>query len=116
MAEALVVLGVVGLLVTLGLMAVLLPIETLVLAGAACIVIGFLLGVPAGTYYHVKLYRCLAARGGVPQDFFWHPTRYHEALPRAESRKFMPWFIAGAVGFILILLGCSIVMLGVLRA
>jgi hypothetical protein len=116
MAETLVVFAVVGLLVVLGLMAALLPPETLVLVGVTCIATGFVLGVPAGTYYHVKLYRCLAARGGVPSDFFWHPTRYHDQLPRTESRKFMPWFVAGAVGFMLILLGCSIVMLGVMRA
>jgi len=116
MAESLVVLAVVGLLVVLGSMAVLLSLETLVLVGVVCVATGFMLGVPAGTYYHVLLYRCLAARGGVPRDFFWHPTRYHAGLPQAESRKFMPWFVAGAVGFMLILLGCSIVMLGVMRA
>ena len=116
MAEALIVLGVVGLLLGLGLMAVLLPLETLLAIGAAMVALGLLLGLPAGTYYHVRLYRLLEAHGGVPRDFFWHPTRYHSAVPHAESRKFMPWFLAGAAGFVLILLGCAIVMLGVIRS
>ena len=116
MAEALIVLAVVALLTGFGLMAVVLPVETLMLVGAVCVLIGFALGVPAGAYYHLRLYRCLAANGGVPRDFFWHPTRYHADVPPADTPKYMPWFIAGAVGFVLILLGCAIVMLGVLRA
>jgi hypothetical protein len=116
MMEALFVFGIVGLLVALGSMAVLLPLETLVLVGASCVALGFVLGVPAGAYYHVQLYRCLATRGNVPRDFFWRPTRYHAGLSARETRTFMPWFIAGALGFLLILGGCAIVMLGVLRA
>jgi hypothetical protein len=116
MAEALIVLAVVGLLLLLGLMAAVLTLEALVMVGVVCVAIGVVFGVPAGAYYHLRLYRCLAARGGVPRDFFWHPTRYHADVSPIESRTFMPWFVAGAVGFVLILLGCSIVMLGVLRA
>ena len=116
MAEALIVLSVVVLLLGFGLMAALLPLETLLAIGAGLVALGLFVGLPAGTYYHVRLYRCLEAQGGVPRDFFWHPTRYHADVPRAESRKFMPWFIAGAAGFVLILLGCAIVMLGVMRS
>jgi hypothetical protein len=114
--EALVVFGLVGLLVLFGTMALLLPLEILVLAGVVCIAAGFMLGVPAGTYYHVKLYRALAAHGGVPRGFFWHPTRYHASVPPNEWRNIVPWFAAGAIGFVLILVGCAIVMLGMLRA
>ena len=116
MTEALIVFFVVSALLVLGIMTVVLPLEMLVVIGTACVATGLLLGVPAGAYYHVRLYRCLAARGEVPRDFFWHPTRYHAAIPPAESRAFMPWFMLGAAGFGLIMLGCSIVMLGVLRA
>jgi hypothetical protein len=115
MVESLVVLAVVGGLVVLGLMVALLPIEGLLLAGAACMALGLGVGVPAGLYYHVKLYRYLAAHGGVPRGFIWHPTRYHAELSPSELRHITPWFVTGALGFVLILLGCAIVMLGVWR-
>jgi hypothetical protein len=116
MAEAALVTAVIGLLVVLGLMAALLPFETLVLAGGCCILLGFALGVPAGTLYHIKLYRWLAANGGVPRGFFWHPTRYHAKLSPDAWRRVLPWFATGAAGFGLIMLGCTIVMLSVWRA
>jgi hypothetical protein len=115
MVEALVVLGVVAALCLLGVMAVVLPLETLVFVGVVCVATGIALGVPAGAYYHVKLYRYLAANGGVPRGFIWHPTRYHDALPTQTRRGILPWFFAGALGFLLILLGCALVILGVLR-
>lgn len=115
MTEALVVLGVVGLLVLLGVLAVVLPLETLVLTGGACIVAGFLVGLPAGAYYHYVLYRCLASRGEVPSGFLWHPTRFHEQLHAQELRRIRPWFLAGALSFGLIMFGCTIFMLGFLR-
>lgn len=115
MTEALVVFAVVGALVVLGALAVVLPIETLALAGGACIIGGFLVGVPAGAYYHYVLYRCLAARGKVPSDFIWHPTRFHERLRADELRRIRPWFLAGAICFGLIMLGSALCLLGFLR-
>jgi hypothetical protein len=115
MTEALVVFAVVIGLVLLGAMAVLVPIEMLALTGGTLIIAGFVLGVPAGVYYHYVLYRCLAARGKVPSDFIWHPTRFHAQLPREEMRRVQPWFLAGALCFGLIMLGSTIVLLGFLR-
>jgi hypothetical protein len=115
MVEALWVIGVVALLVALGVMAVVLPLPVLLGVGAACMAAGLVFGVPAGAYYHVKLYRCLAAKGGVPSGFLWHPTRYHAALLPEERRGVMPWFMLGGAGFALIMLGCMIFMLGFLR-
>jgi hypothetical protein len=116
MAEAALVIAVIGFMFVLGLMAVLVPFETLVLAGSCFILLGFLLGVPAGTLYHVKLYRWLAANGGVPRGFFWHPTRYHKQVAPDVWRGILPWFTTGVVGFALIMMGCAIVMLSVWRA
>ncbi|HEX4352173.1 MAG TPA: hypothetical protein VHZ95_04650, partial [Polyangiales bacterium] len=64
MFETLVVLGVVSTLIGLGVMVALLSLESLLITGLACVVVGFGLGVPAGVYYHFKLYRYLAAHGG----------------------------------------------------
>jgi len=115
MTEALVVIGVVIGLVALGALTVLVPIEVLAIIGASCIVAGFVIGLPAGAYYHYLLYRCIAARGQVPSDFIWQPTRYHAELQRDELQRIRPWFIAGALCFGLIMLGSTIILLGFLR-
>ncbi|HEY2732496.1 MAG TPA: hypothetical protein VGI70_00850, partial [Polyangiales bacterium] len=112
MFETLVVLGVVGTLIVLGIMVALLSLESLLITGLACVALGFGLGVPAGAYYHFRLYRYLAAHGGVPRGFFWNPARYHANLPAVELRRITPWFVIGALGFLMILFGCAIVMLG----
>src|SRR4051812_19039004 len=59
MIETLLVLGVVGLLVLLGTGAYVMSVEALLIAGGACVALGFAIGLPAGTLYHLKLYRCL---------------------------------------------------------
>jgi hypothetical protein len=115
MTEALVVVGVVFALVVLGTLGVVLPIEALAMTGGACILAGFFVGVPAGVYYHYALYRCLSARGKVPSDFIWHPTRFHSQLHSEELRRIRPWFLAGALCFGLIMLGGTIILLGFLR-
>jgi hypothetical protein len=116
MIEALLVLGVVGLLVVLGSAAYMLSLEAILIAGASCIAAGFAIGLPAGTLYHLKLYRCLALRGPVPRSFWLRPTSLHPDLGAAEWRAIAPWFVIGGTGFALIVLGCVIVMLGLLRA
>jgi hypothetical protein len=116
MIEALLVFAVVGLLVLLGTGAYVLSIEALLIAGGACIAVGFAIGLPAGTLYHLRLYRCLALRGPVPKSFWLRPTSLHRELEAAEWRGIAPWFVIGGAGFALIVLGCVIVMLGLLRA
>lgn len=116
MIEALLVFGVVGFLVLLGTGAYMLSIEALLIAGAACIAVGFTVGLPAGTLYHLRLYRCLVLRGPVSKSFWLRPTSLHRELEVAEWRGIAPWFVVGGVGFALIVLGCVIVMLGLLQA
>jgi hypothetical protein len=86
------------------------------IAGGACIAAGFVIGLPAGTLYHLKLYRCLATRGPVPKSFWLRPTSLHQELEPTEWRGIAPWFLIGGAGFALIVLGCVVVMLGLLRA
>ena len=113
------VLGVVGfvlLLMLVGTLVVAVSVETLVIAAASCIALGLLLGVPAGVGYHVALYLCLAQRGPVDWRFVWRPHSYHTLLAPAELRRVLPWFVAGALGFGLIVLGSLILVLGLWRA
>ena len=116
MIEALIVFGVVGMLVLLGTGAYILSVEALLIAGAACIAAGFAIGLPAGTLYHLKLYRCLATRGPVPRSFWLRPTSLHPDLETNEWRGIAPWFVIGGTGFALIVTGCVIVTMGLFRA
>lgn len=115
MIEALVVFALVGLLVGLGVLAVSLSLEALLLTAVGCVGAGFVVGVTAGVYYHLALYRCLAKRGPVPRTFVWNPTRYHALLQPEELSRITPWFVIGACGFGVILVGSALFMLAMLR-
>lgn len=109
------VFGVIALLVLLGTLAATLSLQALVVTGLGCMACGLALGVPAGAFYHYVLYRCLQTRGEVPDGFIWNPTRFHGELTSEERRRVLPWFTAGALGFGLIMLGCTIFALGFLQ-
>ncbi len=81
-----------------------------------CTIVGLVLGLPAGFYYHVALYRCLAGKGVLPRRWWWSPVRYHKHLSAHERTRVMPWFFAGGAGFVLILIGSAVALLGVFLA
>lgn len=108
MPEALFVLVALLLLVAIGVAQMVLSLSALVTVGLLCIVVGGLLGLPAGLYYHVVLYRCLQELGGAPRGWYWHPTRYHRRLDRSQMSGVRLWFTLGGAGFGLMILGCII--------
>lgn len=112
--ELLVVLLGVGLLGTAALVAPLLSGQTLVTAGVLCAAVGLLIGVPTGLWYHVLLYRCLRARGTLPQRWWLRPVVLHPRLAPAERPPVLLWFYAGGAGFMICVLGCGLVVAGVL--
>ena len=59
MLESILVLGLLGVLMLLGWVAPLLPLESLVWLGWVTTVVGLALGVPAGLAYHLGLRRSL---------------------------------------------------------
>ena len=67
--------------------------------------IGMALGVPTGVLYHVQLYRKLTARNVLPDDWIWRPIRCNALLTDVERVSVMPWFIAGGLGFVIVVLG-----------
>jgi hypothetical protein len=79
-------------------------------AGAGAIALGMIGGVPAGLAYHFLLFRAMSRSGAAPNGWWWHPTAMHERLPEAARRSIMPWFRAGAAGFLLALVGCALVV------
>lgn len=116
MIEAFIVLGAIAALVAVGLALTVLEPAWLLIVGLGCIAGGFVVGVPAGAYYHLVLYRCLRELGEVPRSFWLYPTRYHHHLSPPQWRAVSRWFVLGAAGFGLIVLGCVVLALGVWRA
>lgn len=115
MIEALWVFGVLTVLVVGGTLSVAVTAEWLMAAGLSAIAIGLVVGIPGGIYYHVQLRRALLRAAALPERWWLHPTRLHESLPAHERRTFMPWFLVGAAGWGLIILGAAIFALGLMR-
>lgn len=114
MFETLIVLGVVAVLMAAGLAVLLLPWQILLTAGFGCSLLGLLVGVPAGFYYHLRLRSFLLQRPPLPRRWWLNPTRYNSRLSGPEARRTMPWFWLGAIGFLLSMGGAFVAMLGVL--
>lgn len=110
---------VIGLLVGLvGTAAVLshVPWDWLLGGGGMLVVLGLLLGTPTGIWYHVRLYRAMRAHGPLPATWWLRPDRLHQALSDEERSWVKAPFYAGAVGFVMAVLGCVLVAYGSLRA
>jgi hypothetical protein len=116
MVETLIVVALLVLLAGAGWAALLLPWQVIAATGAVCAALGLLFGVPSGVYYHVQLHAQLAPRGLLPARWWWSPVRFHRHLLEGERGRVMPWFYAGAIGFVLIVLGCGITLFGILLA
>jgi hypothetical protein len=78
--------------------------------------LGLVVGVPTGMLYHVRLRAALAAGGPLPARWWLHPTPLHERLDADRRRWVMRPFYAGAAGFLAILLGCGLMVVGILRS
>ena len=77
---------------------------------------GLLVGIPTGLWYHVTLYRQLAPRMMLPPRWWRAPVELHAQLTPSEFRCVRPWFIAGAVGFLLCCVGGVAAIMGFLVA
>lgn len=95
-------------LLLLAVLALVVPLAALTYSALALVCAGFVVGVPAGLTYHVLLRRELAARGPLPAGWYWKPQTYHAQLDPHATRRLMPWFLAGALGFAAILFGFAL--------
>ena len=75
---------------------------------------GLLVGVPSGLAYHVLLRRALLRRGPLPRGWYWAPQKHHAALDAGGVRKLRPWFVVGALGFAVIVLGFALAVAALL--
>lgn len=88
-----------------------LPPLTLLWTSAALSAVGCLVGVPCGALYHLVLRRELLREGPLPSGWLWHPTRHHGQLAATGRARIWPWFVLGALGFLLVMLGASLATL-----
>jgi hypothetical protein len=90
--------------------------ESLYYSGIWVTVAGFVLGVPTGFIYHVRLYRVLRPRGELPQGWYWRPLRYNSRLHKEERSSVMSWCYIGGLGFAIICLGLLTMAAGISMA
>ncbi|HQY56864.1 MAG: hypothetical protein WBB60_03610 [Nitrospira sp.] len=114
MLELLLVLGSLVVIGLIGLLTVVLTPPLMVELGLWGLAIGLLIGIPTGWWYHVVLYRTLAARIGLPSRWWYRPVELHPLLTPSEYQEVWPWFVGGALGFFLCLAGGVAAIAGML--
>ncbi len=101
MIESLFVLGGLTAVGFFELAAVWLTPHLLVELGLGTLGVGIVTGLPAGLWYHVLLYRGLAARSAPPPRWWISPVEHHARLDRTDLARITPWYVTGAIGFFL---------------
>ncbi|HSN83919.1 MAG TPA: hypothetical protein VLS88_15160 [Polyangiales bacterium] len=86
------------------------PWETLYETGIWITAAGFVVGLPTGLLYHIRLYQVLSPRGELPRGWYWRPLRFNARLGEDERAGVMAWCYVGGIGFVIICIG--LVMMG----
>jgi len=76
------------------------PGESLYRIGIWLTVAGFLVGLPTGVLYHVRLYQALHPRGELPDGWYWRPIQYNRRLSPKERPRVMVWCYVGGGGLL----------------
>ena len=84
--------------------------------GLGMLLVGLVVGLMTGFWYHVVLYRTLASRMRVPPKWWLAPSRLHEYLSDAERDRVRPWYRIGGLGFLLCVGGGVVAIAGSLLA
>jgi len=94
---------------------VLTPVAVAVIGGAALVVLGLGVGIPAGISYHVRLHRILSNKGALDRYWWVNPTGRHKLLEQGEMELFARPFYIGAAGCALALFGSLAAAVGLFR-
>lgn len=81
-------------------------VSELLWVGGGLIVGGLVFSLPCAVRYHLLLYRTLSSRNALDRWWLLNPTGHHERLTSDERARVLPWFYAGAAGWVLSLVGC----------
>ncbi|MBM4133339.1 MAG: hypothetical protein FJ245_06165 [Nitrospira sp.] len=98
----------------LGLATTLLTPQLMTAVGLLTLLLGLVVGVPTGLWYHVVLYRVLSKKNVLPAKWWWAPADLHPHLTHDELAQIKPWFALGGIGFLLSLAGGLAAMAGLL--
>lgn len=82
--------------------------------GVAFIIAGLSIGVPAGVYYHILLFRRKGLLEEGLKGWWISPQRYHRYLPEKDRKLLNRWFWIGAAFFNMAMIGCGLVFVGLL--
>src|ERR1700675_2333772 len=98
------------------LLATVLTIPVMIMVALGALLLGLVVGVPTGFWYHVVLYRSVSARIAVPRRWWLSPSALHVHLTDAEQRRIWLWYRLGGIGFVLSVVGGLAAIAGLLMA
>ena len=116
MLEATLVLGAVAAVGLAVLLATVLTAPVMIMLALGALLLGLVVGVPTGFWYHVLLYRIVSARIAVPRRWWLSPSALHVHLTDAEQRRIRLWYRLGGIGFVLSVAGGLAAIAGLLMA
>jgi hypothetical protein len=89
------------------------PWTSLLVVGAVVTAAGLAFGVATGFWYHVALARSLSPMNALTRRWWLRPVPLHERLDDVGRQRVLPWFYAGAAGFVVTLAGMALIALGI---
>ena len=89
------------------------PWTSLLIVGALTTAAGLAFGVATGFWYHVALARALSAVKSLTPRWWLRPVPLHARLDAASLQRVLPWFYAGAAGFVVTVVGMALIALGI---
>ena len=114
MLETTLVFGAVAAVGLVVLLATVFTAPVMIVLALGALVVGLVVGVPTGFWYHVVLYRIVSARIAVPRKWWLSPSDLHVHLTDAEQRRIRLWYRLGGIGFVLSVAGGLAAIAGVL--
>jgi ABC-type antimicrobial peptide transport system permease subunit len=116
MLEATLVLGALAAVGLAVLLVTLLTAPAMIMLALGALLLGLVVGVPTGFWYHVLLYRIVSARIPVPRRWWLSPAALHVHLTDTERRRIWLWYRLGGIGFVLSVAGGLAAIAGLFMA
>ena len=116
MLESTLVFGAVACVGLVVFLATLLTAPVMIVLALGALLLGLVVGVPTGFWYHMVLYRIVSARIAVPRRWWLSPSALHVYLTGAEQRRIWLWYRLGGIGFVLSVVGGLAAIAGLLMA
>lgn len=98
------------------LLATVLTAPAMIVLAIGTLLLGLVVGVPTGFWYHVLLYRIVSAKISVPRRWWLSPSALHVHLTDPEQRRIRLWYRLGGIGFVLSVVGGLAAIAGLLMA